>query len=114
MGISVPSLDAPVLKQTNAVLALTEKETHKPEQTACIRCGTCANTCPFGIDPAAIAKNYEAGNIEVLGKLGIQVCMECGCCSFNCPASRPLVQTNKLAKVAYKEFTDNKNKEETK
>jgi electron transport complex protein RnfC len=29
--------------------------------------------------------------------------MECGCCSFVCPANRPLVQTNKLAKVFLKE-----------
>lgn len=114
MGITVPSLDVPVLKQTNAILALTAKETRMPSQTACIRCGTCANTCPLGIDPAAVALNYESGNIEVLGKLGIQVCMECGCCSFNCPACRPLVQTNKLAKAAYKDFMDKKNKEETK
>lgn len=114
MGITVPNLDAPVLKQTNAVLALTAKETRMPSQTACIRCGTCANTCPLGIDPAAIAVNYEAGNIEALGKLGVQVCMECGCCSFNCPACRPLVQTNKMAKAAYKDFTDKKNKEENK
>lgn len=114
MGITVPNLDAPVLKQTNAVLALTAKETRIPSQTACIRCGTCANTCPLGIDPAAIAVNYEAGNIEALGKLGVQVCMECGCCSFNCPACRPLVQTNKMAKAAYKDFTDKKNKEENK
>ncbi len=114
MGITVPNLDAPVLKQTNAVLALTAKETRMPSQTACIRCGTCANTCPLGIDPAAIAVNYEAGNIEALGKLGIQVCMECGCCSFNCPACRPLVQTNKMAKAAYRDFADKKNKEEKK
>ena len=114
MGITVPNLDVPVLKQTNAVLAFTAKETRMPSQTACIRCGTCANTCPLGIDPAAIAVNHEAGNIEALGKLGVQVCMECGCCSFNCPACRPLVQTNKMAKAAYKDFTDKKNKEENK
>jgi electron transport complex protein RnfC len=37
--------------------------------------------------------------------------MECGCCSFVCPANRPLVQTNKLAKVFLKE---EKAKEDTK
>lgn len=111
MGITVPALTVPVLKQTNAILALTKKETKVPEQTACIRCGTCANTCPLGIDPAAIAKNYELGNYEKLGKLGIEVCMECGCCSYNCPASRPLVQLNKLAKTAYKKYKDEKEKE---
>ena len=111
MGITVPDLTVPVLKQTNAILALTKKETKVPEQTACIRCGTCANTCPLGIDPAAIAKNYELGNYENLGKFGIEVCMECGCCSYNCPASRPLVQLNKMAKVAYKKYKDEKEKE---
>ena len=111
MGITVPALTVPVLKQTNAILALTKKETKVPEETACIRCGTCANTCPLGIDPAAIAKNYELGNYENLGKFGIEVCMECGCCSYNCPASRPLVQLNKMAKVAYKKYKDEKEKE---
>ena len=110
MGITVPSLDVPVLKQTNAILALTAKETRKPAETACIRCGTCANTCPLGIDPAAIANRYDAKDYGALGKLGVKVCMECGCCSFNCPACRPLVQTNKMAKAAYKKYTD-ENKE---
>ncbi len=114
MGITVPSLDVPILKQTNAILALTAKETRIPEETACIRCGTCANTCPLGIDPAAIAKNYELGNYEALGKYGIEVCMECGCCSFNCPASRPLVQLNKMAKVAYKKYKDEEKEKEAK
>ena len=114
MGITVPSLDAPILKQTNAILALTKKETRVPEETACIRCGTCANTCPLGIDPGAIAKSYELGNYESLGKFGIEVCMECGCCSYNCPASRPLVQINKLAKAAYKKFKDEEKEKEAK
>ena len=111
MGITVPSLDAPVLKQTNAILALTNKEAKAPEQTACIRCGTCASVCPFGIDPAAIARGYELGNYENLGKYGLEVCMECGCCSFSCPASRPLVQINKMAKPAYKKYKEDKEKE---
>ena len=111
MGITVPDLTAPILKQTNAILALTKKETRTPEQTACIRCGTCASACPFGIDPAAIARNYELGNYEPLGKLGLEVCMECGCCAFSCPASRPLVQINKMAKPAYKKYKDDLEKE---
>ncbi len=111
MGISVPDTSAPVLKQTNAVLALSAKESRKPTETACIRCGTCANTCPLGIDPAAIAKAFETGNHEILGKLGIEVCMECGCCSFNCPASRNLVQINKMAKAAWRNYKINQEKE---
>lgn len=113
MGVAVPDLDVPVLKHTNAILALTAKETRKPAETACVRCGTCANTCPLGIDPAAIASKLDSKDYAALGKLGIGVCMECGCCSFNCPACRPLVQTNKLAKAAYKKYND-ENKEAAK
>jgi len=42
--------------------------------------------------------------------------MECGCCSYICPAKRPLVQTNKLAKVMLRDWQklqEQKAKEET-
>lgn len=103
MGVTVPDMNSPVLKNTNAVLALTAKETKLPKTTACIRCGSCTNTCPFGLAPASIAKAYERRDAAALDALSLQACMECGCCSFVCPANRPLVQTNKLAKVFLKE-----------
>ena len=46
-----------------------------------------------------------------LKKAGIEVCMECGCCAYNCPASRPLVQINKMAKIAYREYKLEQEKE---
>ena len=103
MGIAVPDTTAPILKNTNAILALTAKETKLPKTTACIRCGACANTCPFGLEPAAIAKAYKNRDAAKLEELNLNACMECGCCSFVCPANRPLVQTNKLGKVFLKE-----------
>ena len=103
MGITVPDTTAPILKNTNAILALTEKETRLPKTTACIRCGACTNSCPFGLAPAAIAKAYKNKDAAALEELSLNACMECGCCSFVCPANRPLVQTNKLAKVFLKE-----------
>lgn len=103
MGIAVPDTDVPVLKQTNAILALTDKEVQLPVATNCIRCGTCINTCPFGINPPALAKAYSENNIEGIKKAGAEICMECGCCSFNCPANRPITQTNKLAKALLRE-----------
>lgn len=106
MGVAVPNLDVPVLKQTNALLALDKKETKTPKTTACIRCGACINNCPFGINVPAIAKGYNTGDMEMVEKAGVEICMECGCCSFGCPANRPLVQTNKLAKVALKEYKE--------
>jgi electron transport complex protein RnfC len=103
MGIAVPDTSAPILKNTNAILALTAKETRLPKTTACIRCGSCTNTCPFGINPAEIARAYAKRDAVALQELSLTACMECGCCSFVCPANRPLVQTNKLAKVFLKE-----------
>lgn len=103
MGITVPDMSAPILKNTNAILALTQKELNTADTTACIRCGSCLNTCPFGINPQGIASAFERKDFEEIEKLGINLCMECGCCSFVCPAHIPLVQKNKLAKLALKE-----------
>ena len=111
MGIAVPDVSAPILKNTNAILALTKKETKLPKTTPCIRCGSCGNTCPFSLSPAEIARAYDKKDAVALDKLAVNACMECGCCSFVCPANRPLVQTNKLAKVFLKE---EKAKEDTK
>ena len=38
MGITVPNASAPVLKNTNAILTLTERDIRLPKFTACIRC----------------------------------------------------------------------------
>ena len=111
MGITVPDTTAPILKNTNAILALTQKETKLPKTTACIRCGSCLNTCPFSLSPAQIARAYDKRDAVALDDLSVNACMECGCCSFVCPANRPLVQTNKLAKQFLKE---EKAKEDTK
>lgn len=106
MGVAVPDLTVTVLKQTNAVLAFDKKETKKPKTTACIRCGNCINHCPFGINVPAVVKGYKNNDMEMVKKAGLEACMECGCCSYGCPANRPLVQTNKLAKMALREYKE--------
>lgn len=102
MGISVPSLDAPIIKNTNAILAFAENEAKAPKTTACIKCGACINHCPFGINPPMISKGLKENDFDLVKKAGAELCMECGCCSFVCPAKRPIVQNNKLAKAALK------------
>ena len=105
MGISVPDLEQPILKNTNAILAFGEKEATPPEPTACIKCGKCIAHCPLSLMPCEMETAFKKGNIERLMELKVNLCMECGCCSYICPAHRPLVQSNKLAKaqvMAYK------------
>jgi electron transport complex protein RnfC len=103
MGITVTDISSPVTKPSNAVLALTAKEAWLPKTTNCIRCGTCTNTCPFGIAPADIERALRKKDAERIEALNVNACMECGCCSFVCPANRPLAQSNKLAKAFLKE-----------
>ena len=104
MGIAVPDLTAPILKNTNAIIAMDANEAKPPKTTACINCGACLTHCPLRLDPRAIAKAYKAGEAEDLKTLCVDLCMECGCCSYVCPAKRHLVQTNKLAKAKLREY----------
>lgn len=103
MGITVPDDSAPIMTNSNAILALTKKEAWLPKTTACIRCSACTNHCPFGLAPAALSRAYDRKDIEALQALHVDACMECGCCSFVCPANRPLVQKNKLGKALLRE-----------
>ena len=98
MGIAVPNLDQPVIKNNNAVLALNEKDAKRPEESPCIRCGNCVNHCPLGLNPMGFAKALAAKDYEELEALKVNLCMECGCCAFSCPAKRNIIARNKLAK----------------
>ena len=102
MGIAAYSLDDPIYKNTNAIIAMNKKESLPKAQYACIHCGRCITKCPVGLNPTAFVKamnisdrNERAAALEKENVLG---CIDCGCCSYICPSRRPLVETNRLAK----------------
>ena len=103
MGVAVYSLDDPILKNTNAIVALDAKDAITPDVYPCIHCGRCVDTCPMGLNPTLYAKAMKvedkAERAERLIDAKLNLCMECGCCSFVCPSRRPLVETNRLAKA---------------
>lgn len=109
MGVSICSLDEPVLKTTNAVTVLTEKDSRYVKHTACIHCGRCISACPMGLNPTLFARSLKVGDkderVARLNEGKVLLCMECGCCSFVCPARRPLVQNNRLGKGEVKGHT---------
>lgn len=111
MGISIPDLNHPVLKQTNALIAMNEKDAYLGKETPCIQCGACLRNCPMGISATEVVWAYNKGEYDRLEKLGSNLCMECGSCAFNCPANRPLVQMHKLAKSALREWKEKEAKQ---
>ena len=99
MGIAVPDLEQPIVKNNNAIIALNEKDATPAEETNCIKCGKCVYACPLNLMPAALEKAYDARNAESLVAHDVNLCMNCGCCSYVCPAKRNLAQKNQLAKI---------------
>ena len=111
MGVAACSLDEPISKTTNAITVLNVKDATEREATACIHCGRCVEACPIGLNPTAFSKALGYGTEEKMASLEeyrVNLCMECGCCSFVCPASRPLVQNNRLGKTALREYNAHK------
>lgn len=98
MGIAVPNLDQPIMKNTNAILAFNAKDAEDPEETPCIHCGNCINHCPMRLNPPAIGTALAHKDYAALADLKVNLCMECGACVFVCPARRLIVQRHKLAK----------------
>ncbi len=99
MGIALPNDDLYILKQNNAILALSEKEAKYSEPTACIRCGKCLDACPMRLQPLELANAADRGDTDGLKFYNVMNCMECGCCSFACPAKRHLVQHIRMGKA---------------
>ena len=99
MGISLPNDDLYILKQNNAILALSEKEAKHQEPSACIRCGKCLDACPMRLQPVELSNAADRKDVDALKRFNAMNCMECGCCSFTCPAKRHLVQNIRAGKA---------------
>lgn len=103
MGFAQWTLDVPVVKGTSGILALTEKEyVSSEEYRPCIRCGSCIDVCPMGLNPSMISILAEKGFYEEAKAYNLFDCFECGSCAFVCPSNRPIVQFVRLAKSMVK------------
>ena len=100
MGRAIANLDAATVKANGAILVLTEEETRRRPESACIRCSKCASACPMGLEPWLLNKLSRAGGRhEELEKERVFDCIECGCCSFTCPAGIPLLDLIRISKA---------------
>ncbi len=118
MGTALYSLDAPILKNTNAIVAFAKRDSKNPKESACIHCGRCIGVCPMGLNPTVYAKamglNNNQDRAERLDAAKVNLCIECGSCSYVCPAKRPLVECNRLAKADLRKYNAEKAAKEKK
>ncbi len=93
MGFTLPSLDVPIVKISNCILAPTEAEMglSEPEQS-CIRCGLCVDACPAGLLAQQLYWFSRGEEHEKARNHNIFDCIECGACAYVCPSNIPLVQ----------------------
>jgi len=109
MGVAQFSLDVPIYKGTNALLAFCENEDKHAEVPTCIRCGKCVGVCPMGLTPVYLNMYAQKDLYDELEKNGVRDCMECGTCAYVCPARIPLTLTFRMAK---QKLADHKKQEQ--
>lgn len=99
MGKAIANPDAATLKGSSSILYLSEASTKREAESACIRCGRCADACPMGLEPFLLKRLTVAHDLEGLEKNAVQDCIECGCCLYSCPANIPLLDLIRTSKT---------------
>ena len=105
MGSSVATTHFPIVKNNNAVLALTADFLGMNTPSACIKCGRCAEVCPMGLTPVSIVNASFIKDIDDLKSLNPSLCIACGCCSYACPAKLQVAEGVRFGKQV---LADNK------
>ncbi len=99
MGTALEDDGALILKQSNAVLALTERQLKTKPLSPCIRCGRCLAACPMHLNPSACERALNRSELSEIAALHAEYCIECGSCSYACPSGRPLTQAMQVCKI---------------
>ncbi|WP_145517960.1 electron transport complex subunit RsxC [Yersinia bercovieri] len=93
MGFTLPSLEVPIVKISNCILAPAEAEMGLSEaEQSCIRCGLCVDACPAGLLPQQLYWFSRGEEHEKARNHNLFDCIECGACAYVCPSNIPLVQ----------------------
>ena len=99
MGTPLLTLDTPVTKLTNCLIAATLAELPPaPAESPCIRCGECESVCPVALLPQQLHWYARAKDDAKMERYHLFDCIECGACSYVCPSHIPLVEDYREAK----------------
>lgn len=97
-GFPCPGVDVPVAKGNNGVVVYDDRKAAELSESACIRCGRCADACPMGLDPCALKYLCDAGHMAGAAARNVTDCVACGSCAYICPARRRLTVAFKAMK----------------
>ena len=97
MGFIQNTLETPIMKGSNGIIAI---KTDHAAPVECIKCGRCVDVCPMELKPLYFAKYAGLGKPELLKELRIMDCMECRCCEYICSSKIPLVTLIRAGKNA--------------
>ena len=95
MGFPQTTLNIPMMKGSNGIIAI---DTDHSTPVECIKCGRCVDVCPMSLKPLYFARMVGEEDAQGLKDYAIMDCMECRCCEFICSSKIPLVCLIKLGK----------------
>ncbi|MDO4739837.1 MAG: electron transport complex subunit RsxC [Eubacteriales bacterium] len=97
-GICAPNENVSAVKSTSGIVVLNNKESDLPDESPCLRCGRCVDTCPIGLNPYRLKDLCESHKFEQARQEHLMDCILCGSCSYTCPARRMLTANFKIGK----------------
>ncbi|MDH5324180.1 MAG: electron transport complex subunit RsxC [Gammaproteobacteria bacterium] len=104
MGMAVHDINAPVIKTSNCILAISlindvPLPSRLDQSLPCIRCGFCAEACPMNLLPQQLYWYAKSKDFDKVQDYNLFDCIECGCCDYACPSHIPLVHYYRYAKT---------------
>ena len=97
MGFPQTTLDTPIMKGSNGIIAIDDDNA---EPQPCIKCGRCVDVCPMHLKPLHFYKFAGEQNWQGMKDQNVMDCMECRCCEYICSSKLPLVNMIKMGKNA--------------
>ena len=97
MGFPLNTLDVPMMKGSNGIIAIDTDET---KEQPCIKCGRCVDVCPMELSPLYFVKYAKDENWQGMKDMNVMDCVECRCCQYICSSKIPIINSIKAGKNA--------------
>ena len=97
MGFPLNTLDVPMMKGSNGIIAVEPDET---KEQPCIKCGRCVDVCPMELSPLYFVKYAKDENWQGMKDMNVMDCVECRCCQYICSSKIPIINSIKAGKNA--------------